>query len=312
MNDKQTNRDKDTIEILQVLKETPPRDPDQAARGRKAFLAQAEQISAQPVSIPLFQRLIDSFTKPRIQMRFSTLTIGLILGVLFLTFTSSAVAARQSKPDQVLYPFKLWLENSRLSLTTQTEEKINLHLIFAEERLEELNTQGQTYSPSGIERAVNNLSSHLEAVRSIMGEDQDENGRRERLNSIEDQYKEFEHDEEDEEKLEQDEDRAEDDSENLEYEGEDTEDKPEETESPEDQDEREDSDDSKHGKDSGEDHHAGETEEPSDDDDEPESTEEPDNNSGSGSDDGSDDGSEDSSGSSEDDPTKTPEPTDDD
>ncbi len=195
MNDREVNQDQETIQILQTLKETPPRDVDLAARGRQAFLAQAQQISDQPVSIPLFKRLIDGFSRPKVQMRFSTLTIGIILGVLLLTFSSSAYAARLSKPGQFLYPFKLWLEDSRMSLTKQTDQQIDLHLIYAEERLKELSAPDNTYPTSGIDLAIHNLSHHLDAVNSLMSEVESDDGQQERLDIILREYQQIENQE---------------------------------------------------------------------------------------------------------------------
>jgi len=195
MNDPEVNQEQKTIQILQTLKETPPRNVDVAARGRQAFLAQAQQISDQPVSIPFLKRLINGFSRPKVQMRFSTLTIGIILGVLLLTFSSSAYAARQSKPGQFLYPFKLWLEDSRMSLTKQTDQQINLHLIYAEERLKELSAPDNTYPTSGIDLAMHNLSHHLHAVNSLMSEVESDDGQQERLDMILLEYQQIENQE---------------------------------------------------------------------------------------------------------------------
>jgi len=195
MNDREVNQEQKTIQILRTLKETPPRDEDAVTRGRQAFLTQAQQISDQPVSIPLLKRLINGFSRPKVQMRFSTLTIGIILGVLLLTFSSSAYAARLSKPGQFLYPFKLWLEDSRMSLTKQTDQQIDLHLIYAEERLKELSVPDNVYSTSDIDRAMNNLSSHLDAVNSLMSEVESDDGQQERLDMILREYQQIENQE---------------------------------------------------------------------------------------------------------------------
>ena len=299
MSEKEKTQEQETIHILQTLKETPPRDPEQAAQGRQAFLAQAQEISNQPVSIPLFQRLISVFNQPRPQLRFSTLTIGLILGVLLLTFSSSAIAARISKPDQPFYNYKLWLENSRLSLTTKSEKQIDLHLVFAEERLKELAAGSTNYSELGLDRAVNNLSDHVKVLQSLLDEDQVSGEQRERLDDILDRYEQYDEDQQEDEQ-ETEKDGSSSDSKDDEVKTEDDEpEKQEDKEEEKDDEDNKESNQGKSSKDSVDLHHAEETDEPPDDDREVESTEEP------------DDESSDDSDSSEEEPTKTPDPNDD-
>lgn len=204
MNEKDLAQEQKTVETLQSLKATPARHPEQAAQGRKAFLAQAHQVSQQSVSIPLYQRLKNVFSQPQTQMRFSTLTIGVILSVLLLTFSSTAYAARLSKPDQPLYSFKLWLEDSRLSLTRQTDQQISLHMVFAEERLKELSAEGQVYSYTGADQALKNLSDHLAALRELLGEEQEDISQQDRLEKITQEYEKLEkHNKDQEQELEE-------------------------------------------------------------------------------------------------------------
>lgn len=291
MAEKDKTQEQETIQLLQTLKEIPPRDPEKAAQGRQAFLSQAQEISKQPVSIPFFQRLTSVFNQPKSQLRFSTLTIGLILGFLLLTFSSSAIAARISKPDQPFYTYKLWLENSRLSLTSKSEKQIDLHLVFAEERLKELAEGSSDYSELGLDRAVHNLSDHVKALQSLLDEDQISDDQRERLDDILDQYDQYDEDELEDER----ETQTEDSSSGSE------DDQPEKTEDVvEDEidgdEEENESNKGKQSNDSEDSHHPEETDEPDEDDREPESTDEP------------DDDSSDNSGSSDEDPTETPEP----
>lgn len=305
MNDEELTQEHKTIQALQTLKETPPRDADQAALGRQAFLAQAQQISKQTVSISPFQRLINVFSQPKPQLRFSTLTIAIFLSVLLLTFSSSAYAARQSKPDQILYPFKLWLENSRLSLTRQTDRQIDLHLVFAEERLKELSTDAGVYSSSGIDQAMQNLSSHLEALRDLVGADQDDHSQQERLEAIQEKYEEIEKQKDDDRR----EDQKEDDSPDSDKEQEE-EQKDNPDEGDDERKENEESEDDSHsnsGKnsedniDNSDDDKPDQPSDDSDADDEPDPTDEPD-----------EDPTNEPDSSDDNDPTKTPKPDDDD
>jgi hypothetical protein len=138
MNDQYSSEEKETIEALQSIQDVPERPQAQIERGKAAFLAEAEAISSQPVSISPFQRLINSMTQPKPQLRLSTLTIAIIFAaVLLISFSGSVVAARRALPEQPLYPYKLWLEDQRLALTSSKDAQIDLHLDYAEERLRE-------------------------------------------------------------------------------------------------------------------------------------------------------------------------------
>ncbi|MEJ2759342.1 MAG: DUF5667 domain-containing protein, partial [Anaerolineales bacterium] len=127
------------IQALEELQEVPDRDPAVVQQNRAAFLQQAEELSQQTVSVSPFMRLIGRFTNGQPRLQFSTLTIGIILGILMLTFSSGVYAARKSSPSQALYPVKLWLEGSRMAFTRSTHEKLDLRLAYAEDRLNEIN-----------------------------------------------------------------------------------------------------------------------------------------------------------------------------
>lgn len=138
MKEEFSNQEKETIEALQNLQEVPERPQEQIERGKAAFLTQAKQISNQPVSISPLQRLINSFRQPRTNMRLSTLTIAIIFAAaLLISFSGSVYAARYALPDDILYSYKLWLEDQRLAFTPGKETQIELHLDYAEERLRE-------------------------------------------------------------------------------------------------------------------------------------------------------------------------------
>lgn len=294
---KQENpQEQDTINLLQTLKETPARDPDQAARVRQAFLAQAAEMSAQPVSISLFQRLINVLVQPKPQRRFSTLTIGLMLGMLLLTFSSSAIAARLSKPDQAFYPYKLWLENSRLSLTTKPDNQIDLHLVFAEERLKELAEGFDGYSDEEAGRAILNLSDHIQALQGYVDDDRIPDEQQNRWDAILDQYEQYDDDDDDEPEVEEETEKDDSLSGSEDDESNPADDEPEEQDAETDAEDEAEDDQVKHRKETEASQHPKETDEP-DDDQEVESTDEPDEDS------------DDEADSPEEEPTDTPEPT---
>lgn len=128
----------DLIQALNEIKTVPDRDPAVVRENRAAFLREAAELAEQPVSNSVFTRLMNSFRLRQPQRRLSTLTIGILLGVMMLTFSSGVVTARRATPNQLLYPVKLWLEESRLTLTRDQHEQNDLRLEYAEERLHEI------------------------------------------------------------------------------------------------------------------------------------------------------------------------------
>ncbi len=192
------NHEQQITELLEELKTSPERDLEATAKGRMAFLAEADQLARQPVSISPIQRLINSFRKPQPRLRFSTFTIGFILAVLMLTFSSSVFAARNARPNQFLYPFKLWLETSRLSLTQRPESQINLRLEYAEERLAELEGFSENLADPAIAITVNNYDDQIKAIEGLMETYEPESSQRERLERVKEEYYTFYPEEKDE------------------------------------------------------------------------------------------------------------------
>ena len=182
------NYQQEMIKILAELKETPARDPAAIEQGRAAFLEEADRLAHQTVSISPFQRLISGFSKPLPRLRFSTLTVAIILSVFLLTFSSSVYAARRSQPDQFLYPFKLWLENSRLSLTQKPGSQINLRLEYAEERLAELEGYSANLTDPALAAAINNYDRQITAIEELMQLHDLDSSQRERLEKVEEEY----------------------------------------------------------------------------------------------------------------------------
>jgi hypothetical protein len=176
------------INILAELKDTPARDPVAIEQGRAAFLEEADRLSYQTVSISPLQRIISGFSMPQPRLRFSTLTVAIILSVFLLTFSSSVYAARRSQPDHFLYPFKLWLENSRLSLTQKPESQINLRLDYAEERLAELEGFSNKLADPALAAAIDNYDRQITAIEELIQLHDLDSSQRERLEKVVEEY----------------------------------------------------------------------------------------------------------------------------
>lgn len=122
--------------LLDVLRDVPPREEDSIAKSREAYLEAVANLP-EPVSKKQFLRL--KFRKSYYQLRFRTLTIAVLLSTIFGGGAITVGASQTSLPGENLYPLKIWIENIRMGLTSDGTKKIELHLIFASERLDEIN-----------------------------------------------------------------------------------------------------------------------------------------------------------------------------
>ncbi len=197
--------------MFDALKETPERDPARVAKGREQFLAQAKQISGQTVSVSWLSRLKDVFGPARPALQLSTLTIALVIGILLLGFSSSVVAAQQAQPDQLLYPYRLWLEDQRLALTSNPESRLKLHLQYAEERLEELRAASASLDDPAYDRTTTNFDRQISAANELLLQSQLNGSLKEKLESLDQTYRELFDDDDDLDDLDDDRESPEDD-----------------------------------------------------------------------------------------------------
>jgi len=124
---------------LEELKEVPPRNPQQATRGRTLFLNEAAK----------YQQVVSPGTKVR-QSGWIFLTnrkekfvmnafVSLMLATaMILGGGATAVAAQDDLPNQPLYPVKLWTENATLALTGDPQLQANLLMHMSQTRTEEM------------------------------------------------------------------------------------------------------------------------------------------------------------------------------
>jgi len=135
---------------LEKLRPTPERDPEKAALGRANYLAQvkalAQQKSPSPVSETLPRRLnlwvhnlIHSIRRKERFSMASLITTLIVTLTLLLGGTGVTVyAARDSLPNDMLYPVKTFSEEVQLRLTLQPQQQLDLLLRFADRRLDEI------------------------------------------------------------------------------------------------------------------------------------------------------------------------------
>ena len=173
---------------LQRLHETPARDAGRAEAGRAAFLAEAERMK--PAVSPAAERrhtgrihwIPTLFARKDAQpmLKFA-LPILLILALVLGTGITTA-AAQAALPGDTLYPVKLWTEDARLDLAASPAALLDLHLQFADKRIDEA-AQLLAASQTPPEALFTRLELHLNYALQFAA-DQEEPGAREALEQL--------------------------------------------------------------------------------------------------------------------------------
>lgn len=113
-------------------------------------------------------------------MRAGGVTVGLIAAVWtpVLTFAGHGFMTAFGNiewlpepgytPDSPWYPFDAWQEEGQLLLTRVPEEKIRLCLIFAREKLAELEATVASHKPDAAEKAVQQYRAYIERAWHIL------------------------------------------------------------------------------------------------------------------------------------------------
>lgn len=125
---------------LDSLKETPERDPEQAAETRAEFLARAESITSPQLSPARDKKWFQFPGKAWTSSKWAPTLAG-ILVALILTLASvggTVYASQDSLPNDFLYPVKTLTETIQLKLEDDLEDRLGLHTHFAKRRLEEI------------------------------------------------------------------------------------------------------------------------------------------------------------------------------
>ncbi len=141
-----------------------------AARTRLLNRIRAEQThaaAAPAVTSGLLHRLWGWTRKfqPQQPRRRYAMIWALVLAAIALVAGGGGVAyaSTDALPDDVLYPVKLAVEEAQL-LFADAEEDVQLHLEFAQRRLEEAQVMAQQGQTQGLERALANYEAHLQAA----------------------------------------------------------------------------------------------------------------------------------------------------
>ena len=166
-------------ELLDALRETPPRNPEAEARGRAKYLAQLEAIYDQdtrPVAkagtpSPRESRLKWPFSLGALQQRLAFTTVMAVLAIFLLLFGgagATAYASQGALPGDALYPVKTSLEQTQVRLARDAARQAELHLSFSERRLAEIASLIAEGDFDHIETATGEFEAHVqEAIRVL-------------------------------------------------------------------------------------------------------------------------------------------------
>jgi hypothetical protein len=173
------------IEKISLLGAIPERNPSKAAQGRERFLEELEGVPAAktPVSGGWLADLFNIGSPNGISVQFfnrkfafSTVFALIVVAImLFGGASATAYASQSSLPGDALYPIKMGLEQTQISLTNDAYAQAKLHLEFAQRRLEEIKqllTQGRS---SNVEFASDEfeqfIQQAMEATNTVMASD---------------------------------------------------------------------------------------------------------------------------------------------
>jgi hypothetical protein len=166
--------DPEIEKMLDLLRESPPRDPNAVERGRASFLAEINGLMRQPGNTTEGARATSkSFHPPisprawieafRNQLAFTTvLALLVFIGILFGGAGITAYAAQSSLPGDALYTVKTGLELTQARLSRDASRRAELYLSFAERRLEEISALISEKRYEDIVTATNEFETYVQ------------------------------------------------------------------------------------------------------------------------------------------------------
>lgn len=125
---------------LAALSDTPPRNQQAAARGRTAFLAQAEDLKSavSPAQKPRPKGWIIPIFKERPRMITTLTSLVVIFALVFGGAGATAYASQGSMPDEPLYAVKTLTEQIQIQLAGEPGEELALQSRFLDRRFSEM------------------------------------------------------------------------------------------------------------------------------------------------------------------------------
>ena len=153
---------------LERLRPVSPRDPQAAARGRAAFVAQG-QLFSRSVSDRSVRRHIGwvpRFSRKEISPMTTLATVVLILAVALGGTGGAVYAAQNDLPTGALYGVKLASEDARLGLAADPATRADLLLEFSQRRVREIVALSSAGNPL-LEPVATRLREEVDAALQI-------------------------------------------------------------------------------------------------------------------------------------------------
>ena len=165
--------------LLAPLREIPPMDAQISGQEKTHFLSQAEKLRADLLLAPKAAQLhssgniFDLFKRKQgiyfiKAMAITILVLGILLGSSFTVY-----AAQSSLPGETLYAVKSLSEDVRLSLTSSSQDKLNLILDYTNRRADEINklaARGEALPEQTSKRYQSELESALQLAANMNDE----------------------------------------------------------------------------------------------------------------------------------------------
>jgi hypothetical protein len=172
------------IEMIELMRATPERDPQLVAQSREKYLSELEGVTTDSSKSPLawLSGLFNPVRKPKREnsksmnprkIAYSTL-LAIIVGLvmLFGGASATAYASQSALPGDALYPIKTSLEQTQVALARDAYSQAQIYMQFAQRRLDEINELLQEGRYADIDAAAGEFEFHIQqamlALQTVM------------------------------------------------------------------------------------------------------------------------------------------------
>jgi hypothetical protein len=165
---------------INMLRKVPPRDPDAIEQGRAMYLAEVDELFSEKTVPAAWMKKETAVKKPKNQIWFllsypqqrlafsSLLAILAVVLVLFSGAGATAYAAQSALPGDALYGFKTSIEQTQARLSLDAAREAQLHLSFAERRLNEIAALIANGRYENIDTATREFESNIQKAIDAM------------------------------------------------------------------------------------------------------------------------------------------------
>ena len=167
--------------LLDLLRPTPPMEPEMVARGQAKFVAEADALfgplpsSAFPGLAGWFSALYrpkEKFVMANSKQKFVYATLAIFIAIFILLFggaSATAYASQSSLPGDALYPVKTGLEQTQVRLSRDAADQAELHIDYAQRRLDEIAALIDEGRFNDIAEATSEFEYHVQQAIGALG-----------------------------------------------------------------------------------------------------------------------------------------------